>query len=563
MAVIVMNNYLQLKKSNCKNCYKCIRNCPVKSIKFSDGQANIVKDECILCGMCFIVCPQNAKQIRNDVDQVKDAIKSGRKVYASVAPSFVANYDGVNIKSMENLLKKLGFEAAEETAIGATIVKREYENMVKENKQDVIISSCCHSVNTLIQKYHPEVLPYLADVLSPMQAHCSKIKAEHPDAYTVFIGPCISKKEEADQYPGIVDCALTFEELSNWIENENLSFETTQEDIIKGRARLFPTTGGIIRSMFCDDSDYDYVAIDGVENCIRAIEDIAQGKMNHCFVEMSSCVGSCVGGPAMDRDHRTPVKDFISVNRYSGNKDFDIPKYSHNDLQKDISFTGIHRQMPGSNAIKEILLKMGKSSPEQELNCGSCGYNTCREKAIAVYQGKADLTMCLPFLKEKAESFSDTILNNTPNGIIVLNEELEVQQVNDAACKIMNIKNSRDILGCPVVRVLNPTDYITALTTKSDIHDKQTYLPEYKKYVEETIIYDENYHIIMGIMRDITKEETVREKKEALSRQTIEITDKVIDKQMRVVQEIASLLGETTAETKIALTKLKETLNNE
>ena len=262
MAVIVMNNYLQLKKSNCKNCYKCIRNCPVKSIKFSDGQANIVKDECILCGMCFIVCPQNAKQIRNDVDQVKDAIKSGRKVYASIAPSFVANYDGVNIKSMENLLKKLGFEAAEETAIGATIVKREYENMVKENKQDVIISSCCHSVNTLIQKYHPEVLPYLADVLSPMQAHCSKIKAEHPDAYTVFIGPCISKKEEADQYPEIVDCALTFEELSNWIENENLSFETTQEDIIKGRARLFPTTGGIIRSMLCDDSDYDYVAID-------------------------------------------------------------------------------------------------------------------------------------------------------------------------------------------------------------------------------------------------------------------------------------------------------------
>ena len=171
--------------------------------------------------------------------------------------------------------------------------------------------------------------------------------------------------------------------------------------------------------------------------------------------------------------------------------------------------------------------------------------------------------MCLPYLIEKAESFSDNIINNTPNGIIVLNEELEVQQVNDAACKIMNIKNSRDILGCPVVRVLNPTDYITALTTKSDIHDKQTYLPEYNKYVEETIIYDENYHIIMGIMRDITKEETVREKKEALSRQTIEITDKVIDKQMRVVQEIASLLGETTAETKIALTKLKETLNNE
>jgi len=558
-----MNNYIQLKKANCKNCYKCIRHCPVKSISFSDQQAHIVKDECILCGMCFVACPQNAKQIRNDIAVVKEMLASGKPVYASVAPSFVANYEDSNITSMEKALKELGFAGAEETAIGATIVKKQYEEMIKSKKEEVLISSCCHTVNTLIQKYYPEALPYLAHVQSPMQAHCSKLKVEHPDAYTVFIGPCISKKEEADQYQGIVDCVLTFEELSEWLDEASITITPIKDAVKKGKARLFPTAGGIIRTMTLEQSDYDYISIDGMDNCIRAIADIIKGNLSHCFIEMSACVGSCIGGPAMGKEHRAPITDFIAINRYAGQSDFDVSLPSEENLFKSITYTGVHRLMPGSSAITEILHKMGKSSAEQELNCGSCGYNTCREKAIAVYQGKADLTMCLPFLKDKAETFSDNIIYNTPNGIMVLNENLEVQQINKSACHIMNIKNKSDILGSPVVRILNPAIYIDVMTSGNNICDKHNYLAEYQKYIEETIIYDKNYHIIISIMRDITAEEKSRNKKDEISRRTMEITDKVIEKQMRVVQEIASLLGETTAETKIALTNLKETLNNE
>lgn len=560
---ITMNNYLNLKKSNCKNCYKCIRHCPVKSIRFSDNQAHIVEDECILCGLCFVACPQNAKEIRNDVDKVKEMLASGRPVYASIAPSFVANYEGINIKSMELTLQKLGFFAAEETAIGATIVKKSYENMIKENSEDVIISSCCHSVNTLIQKYYPEALPKLAHVLSPMQAHCSKIKKEHPNAYTVFIGPCISKKAEADQYPGIVDCVLTFEELSGWFSEENISFENAEDTDEKGRARLFPTAGGILRTMVCDQKDYSYISVDGIDNCINAIKDIIEGNISKCFVEMSACSGSCIGGPAMDKKHKAPIRDLIAVNSYAGKNDFDIDIPDVKELKKDIAFVGLHSQMPGNSAINEILNKMGKATPEQELNCGSCGYNTCREKAIAVYMGKADLNMCLPYLKEKAESFSDNIINNTPNGIIVLNEALEVQLINTAACNIMNINNARNVLGTPVERILDTQSYVQAISSEDNIYDNRIYLAEYKKYIEETVIYDKSYHIIMSIMRDVTEEEAQRSKKENITRNTIEITDKVIEKQMRIVQEIASLLGETTAETKVALTNLKRILNDE
>jgi iron only hydrogenase large subunit-like protein/uncharacterized Fe-S cluster-containing protein len=544
----------------------------VKSIRFADQQAHIVTDQCILCGECFVACPQNAKQIRNDVHLVKEMIASGKPVYASLAPSFVANYEGSILETMSEALKKLGFVDAEETALGATIVKKQYEEMIRSEETKAIISSCCHTVNTLIQKYYPEALPYLANVVSPMQAHCMKIKEEHPEAYTVFIGPCISKKEEADQYPGIVDCVLTFEELSEWMKEEDVTIAigiipgATMEsgaNSSEGRARLFPIPGGIIRTMQVEQTDYDYITVDGIDNCIQALTNIISGNLSNCFIEMSACVGSCIGGPAMDKERRMPITDYIKINRYAKVKDFTVNLPNPSRLEKSFTYTGNNSQMPGSSAILEILHKMGKTSTEQELNCGTCGYNTCREKAIAVYQGKADLTMCLPYLKEKAERFSDNILYNTPNGIFVLNEELEVQQINRAAKEIFNIKNKGDILNAPVVRILNPAAYLEVMTSGRNIHDKLTYFAEYQKYVEETIIYDKTYHIIISILRDVTVEEKSRLKKEQISKQTMEITDKVIEKQMRVVQEIASLLGETTAETKIALTNLKETLRNE
>ena len=205
---------------------------------------------------------------------------------------------------------------------------------------------------------------------------------------------------------------------------------------------------------------------------------------------------------------------------------------------------------------------MGKFKPSQELNCGSCGYNTCREKAIAICQGKAEISMCLPYLKDKAENFSDTITRNTPNGLVVLNDKLEVQQINKAALKIINLRNASDILGDNVIRILDTKDYLDVLNTGKPIRDKRVNLAEYEKYVEETIVYDKEYNVLLGILRDITEEQLQIEKKEELGKQTIEIADNVVEKQMRIVQEIASLLGETAAETKIALSKLKESINN-
>ena len=557
-----MANCLTLKKSNCKSCFRCVRKCPVKAIRFSGNQAHIIGNECILCGKCVNQCPQNAKQIVDETEKVRVMLQSGAPVVVSLAPSFVANYDGAGIGALTEAIMKLGFHSVEETAIGATIVKNEYERMLREDGRDIIISSCCHSINLLIQKKYPASLQYLADVMSPMQAHCQDIKKRIPGAKTVFIGPCVAKKDEAEYYSGIVDAVLTFEELDNWLKEENIEIANIPDKNEESRARFFPTTGGVLKTMTERNPEYRYMAIDGVENCMAALRDIESGIVHKCFIEMSACVGSCIGGPVMSKNDFSFVADYMSICDFAGEKDFPVTQPEKEELTKHFSYIEHALPMPTEMEIMTVLRKMGKFRPSDELNCGTCGYNTCRDKAIAICQGKAETSMCLPFLRDKAESFSDTIVNNTPNGLIALNDDLEVQQINAAARRIMNLRNATDVLGESVVRILDPAVFLRVKKSGKTERDR-VFLAEYEKYVDQTVVYDKDSRTLVCIMRDVTDEELEKEKKEAFSRQTIETADRVVEKQMRIVQEIASLLGETAAETKIALTKLKESINDE
>ena len=347
------------------------------------------------------------------------------------------------------------------------------------------------------------------------------------------------------------------------LEAENITLDKNIDNTNESRARLFPTTGGILKTMKEEVSGYTYMAIDGTQNCIAALKDIENGSIHNCFIEMSACSGSCISGPVMEKFNLSPVREYKAVSDYAGQKDFDIMQPEKKELSKNLEPIMKKLKKPSEEEIRSVLKNMGKIKPEDELNCGSCGYDTCREKAIAIYQGKAEISMCLPFLKDKAESFSDNIVNNTPNGIIVVNEKLEVQLINNSAKKILNVRYASDVMGEPVVRIMDPGDFVTVLNNGRRISDKKVYLAEYDRYVEETIIPDNDYHIMICMLRDITEEESVKKRREQISAQTIDVADKVVDKQMRIVQEIASLLGETAAETKIALTKLKETIADE
>lgn len=557
--------YCLISETNdCKNCYRCLRKCPIKSVSFVDNESHIIHDDCIYCGKCFLECPQNVIKVRDDLAIVKRLIRAGRKVVASIAPSFISYYKEYDIDSFKEIFIKLGFHAVEETAIGATIVKKAYEDML-DDEHDVVISSCCHTINLLVQKYYPRALPYLADVLSPMLAHGKDIKERYgSDTKVVFIGPCISKKDETDKNHEYVDVALTFEELEEWFTEEDIMIEPRKEKDIesKSRARLFPTCGGVLATMNCDNKDYEYVAIDGIDECKEVLQDIINGTIHKCFIEMSACYGSCINGPLVQKRKHSIVNNKIAIKNNAGKEDFDGYAIKPSDIQKPFSKIAIRHAIPSEEVITRTLIDMGKETKEKQLNCGSCGYSTCREKAIAIIQGKAVKEMCLPFLMEKAQSFSDKIVANTPDGLMVLNENLDIQLINNSMCRIVGIPNSKYVLNKNITTIMDPVNFCLALAGEK-IFNKKTYLSEYKKYVENTIVYDEKFHVLICIIRDITNSELSLKNREETLKKSIEITDNVIVQNMRAVQEIASLLGESAAATKVALSSLKETLKND
>ncbi len=559
-----MERCLESKKSNCKNCYKCIRHCPVKSISFADNQATIVHDDCILCGNCYIACPQKVKIVRNDIPLVKKLISENEKVVVSLAPSFISNYENVGIESMRIALKKLGFYYVEETAIGATIVKNAYNQML-DGERDVLISSCCHSINLLIQKYYPQALKYLADVLSPMLAHGKDIKGRYGnDCKVVFIGPCIAKKDEADHNHEYIDAVLSFKELDDWLNEQNIVIPIDESiKLEKSKARFFPICGGIIKTMDTTNEGYQYVSIDGVDSAKHALEDILNGRIHKCFIEMSACHGSCVNGPLISEHSHSVVSSYLSIERAAGANDFDNMITQSSDIQKNYHPYSLTHALPSEAEIEKTLKLMGKTDKESELNCGSCGYNSCRAKAIAIIQGKAIPEMCLPYLMEKAQSLSDKIVANNPNGLMVLDENLDIQLINHAMCRMVGVLTPESVIKKNITTILDPTDYAKALSGDDNTYAKKQYLSEYDKYVENTIIYDKKFHILICTMKDITQAELSLQKRSEVLQKSIEITNEVIAKNMRAVQEIASLLGESAAETKVALLSLKDTLEDD
>lgn len=556
---------IKFENGNCKNCYKCVRYCPVKAIEIKDHKAQIIEQECILCGNCTIVCPQNAKETVTQLDDIKKLLSSGAKIVADVAPSFIARYDVENFGQLRSALQKLGFADAYETAEGARLVKDEYEKLIASHYSETIISSCCPTVVRFISKRFPELVPSVAPVLSPMQAHAKYLKEKDPKIKVVFIGPCISKKAELLD-GGFTDYALTFDELDEWLATKSIvpTAEKSEGDTAK-LSRFFPVPGGILKTMQ-KNSDYNYVSVDDLESCENALREIEQGNLKNCFVEMSACKGSCIGGPVFRKHHSPMIAASLAVEKSA--IDDEKIDYTHDyasmtsepELQRTITPERVTFYPPTEQQIVGILKKMGKNSVDDELNCGTCGYPTCRDKAVAIYFNKAEISMCLPFMKERAESFSNEIIDITPNLIITVDLDLKVQQINKAACDAFGIKDKADIINFPVSRIMDEFDFVNMITSSQTTVKKRTFLTEYNIYLEQVFLFDKSSSIIICIMKDITGDRKRKSKIRDSRIAAANMADDIVDKQLRIVHEIASLLGETAAETKIAITDLKEAI---
>jgi len=553
--------YLNFQEANCQNCYKCLRTCKVKAIQIIDKQAKIIPELCVGCGECFAICPQNAKSVQTDIDNVKIAILSGANIVVSLAPSFPSYDNMADPLQFIAALKALGFTQVEETSIGAVNVSNQYRKDYNSDQQHVITSSC-PTVNFEIAKYYNDKVKYLSKVVSPMMAHNKIIKSRGEDVLTVFIGPCISKKEETKvcmSKNSCIDYVITFDDIREWLKEEKIDIHSLQPisfDLESpSKTRWYPLSGGVEKASVNEINDRRIIKIDGMDACIEFLDNIDDIE-GRTWVEMNACHEGCVNGFGNSTSPLSTHKKIENVIKYINSskeeRDFKIV-----DVDISYDYSNFEKVIPNiyeETVIRNILEKTGKYTEKDELNCGACGYNSCRDKAKAVLDGKAELEMCLPYMRMISEDMNNVIIENTPNAIIMTNNLFEIVEFNPSSVNQFML-SKKNAIGEKIENVLGENVF------EQTNHEKTKIIKKTFQKVGKTMVvslkYIEKHDLYLGVFKDITNDEKVKSKRKKQNFEALEMAQDVIDKQMIIAHEIASLLGETTAETKVTLSKLK------
>lgn len=567
---------IDFKATKCKHCYKCVRNCEVKAIMIKDERAEIMEDKCILCGHCLQICPQSAKTLTSDLDIVKGYIRQGIPTVISIAPSYMGLLKYKTLGQVNSALRKLGFLDVRETSEGAIVVTQEYAKLLEEGKMENIITTCCPSANDLIEIYYPQLVPYLAPVVSPMIAHGKLLKKEFGQGTkVVFLGPCIAKKKEAKdpRHDSYVDAVLNFNEIERWLREEDIVIEDCEDipfaNIDPKVNRLYPVTNGVVNSVLTTErktDSYRKFYVHGSKNCIDLCASMSRGEIKGCFIEMNMCSGGCIKGPAVNDESISRFKVKLDMEETVAKEPVDFKQES--DMTEGLRFGKVFLDhspkdpMPTEAQILDILRQTGKNKPEDELNCGACGYPTCREKAIAVFQKKAELNMCIPFMHEKAESLSNLVMDTSPNIVLIVDKDMKIMEYSAVGEKYFG-KTRAEALNMYLYEFIDPVDFQWVYDTHQNIHGKKVTYTEYSLSTLQNIVYVEKEDVVLATFIDITKEEEQAQQEYEKKLETIDLAQKVIHKQMMVAQEIAGLLGETTADTKTTLTQLCRSLLEE
>lgn len=552
----------------CRICYRCVRSCPVKAIRVQADRVQVVEERCIDCASCVAACPQEAMTVRNDVQQVRDALARGCRVVASVDPAAPAYWSVASFRPIREALQRLGFADAQESAVGAAMIADRLGHLVDGRKQPrPIITTACPAVVLLIQKYYPTLLPNLAPIVSPMIAHGRWLKASlGPDAVIVYVGPCVAKKVEItdEAVAGAVDVVLTLSELQEWLEDEGIALETSAsrraERCAPPAARLACMEGGLVKAAQLDTEGLTsrVLTTSGMRPCLHLLDSLVSSELEAELVELMLCEGGCLTGPSMQ-----PV-DGPFVNRqklraFAGNSlVLSVPpREQWPELGRTYASRALAEQPVSEEQIREVLRRMDKFTPEDELNCGACGYPTCRDKAIATVRGMAEVRMCIPHMRSQAESLANVVLAHTPNYVLVVDCNLLIVSMSPSTERAFGCRADTMRLR-PLKTLLSPLeDFEQALEFQSPVvNSKVRYGRDL--IVEQTIVPALADKMLVCIMRDITIEERRREELSHLVQETIARSQEVINRQMLVAHEIASLLGETTAESKIQLGRLME-----
>lgn len=600
-------------KNNCQDCYKCVRRCPVKAIKIEDGSAMIVPDLCIACGTCYRVCPAKAKQARNDLTRAKHLVQSGKDVYVSLAPSWITEFEGVSREQMIAAIRRLGFRGVSETALGAEEVSANIAGLLDKAANDALqvsaapdmsqtacgekdedasaerspertsgvredtdtgeatqvsavnrlfISTACPAVVEYINKYVPERTANLTKLTSPLLAHCRLLKtALGKDIEVIFIGPCIAKKIEADRHPDLLSLSLSFTDLRQWLKDENIELKDIHTSVfdkfVMSKAEegtAYPVEGGMIETLKpYEQSQKAYLMqITGIDNIKRELKNIREEALDRpVFIECLACEGGCVNGPCTSSKKSGLEKrvEILKESDFSGLAGKRSPSV---DIRLDYAPEAIVQPKHDETDIKRVLASIGKYSIEDEINCGGCGYNTCRNFAKALLDGKAEPEMCVSHMKQQAQRKANALLRCIPSPIVIANARLSIMEYNDKFVETFwnedehaDIYDQNNLHGADLRDFINFTNLFSAsLDLEQDIHREHVRFND--KLFDVVVFNIYKKQIVGGIIEDVTNMEMKKE-------QIAEKAKEVIHKNLATVQQIACTLGEHMAETEVLL----------
>ena len=568
------------EKSNCQDCYRCVKACPVKAIKLESGSASIVPDLCIYCGTCTLICPNGTKKVRNDLASVKQSLMRQEKIIVSLAPSYLSEYAKEDIHKVIAAFKEAGFWQVSETAIGAEKVAEATKAWIDSQPNGVYISSCCPSAVQLIKKYYPEYSSYIVPVFSPMITHSLFLKSIYPNAKVAFVGPCAAKKSELDQFQGKIDFVLTFQEIKELFDDMGIYFEfmkPTEEDVFfpfkASKGNLYPIDGGMLTNMIdsitttearinhnTGNVDARYMTFSGVQNIKEILSDFNQLDTScKTFLELMTCEGGCIKGPCSNENCSSATKRVQVLKNVNINKE--EHNYEETLKQLDISenydyIKAVEQKEYTQKQIQEALKRVNKKSEADELNCGGCGYDTCRQFAKALIDGRAENDMCVSYMRKIAQDKTNILLKKIPQGIVIVNESLKIVDTNEKFASMLGeeVKALYDtnpgLHGADITKLVPFHKFFSSvLSTGVDVLEQD--IRDGDNYYGLSIFSVQDFSLVCGILQNLHAPEVRKDI-------VLKRTQDVIMENMKVVQKIAFLLGENASYTEAMLNSIVE-----
>lgn len=558
-------------EAECQDCYKCVRHCPVKAIQVRDGHAAVIPEMCVACGNCVEVCPVKAKQVRNGTGRARRLLAETVPVYVSLAPSWVSEFRGVSAAQLVRALKELGVAGVSETALGAQLVSAEIARELDGGSPGLLLSSACPTSVDFIRKYLPELAGRITPVASPLIAHCRLLRDTFGENIrTIFIGPCIAKKNESDRHPDLLNLALTYPELRQLFREEGIDparvTPRAEDSFVPEAAEegaRYPIEGGMNDTIAFQTRNrkVHYVTLSGLENidlALSGIRELPKGEM--VFVEMLACHGGCVHGPCAEHDS-PGLLERLRVLNYARLPEQPRRRTAKGGIGDDFPAAAFEPPVPGINEIAAALRSIGKNSPEDELNCDGCGYDTCRNFAQALLAGRAEPSMCVSYLKKQAQKKANALLRSISSAVVITDKKLQIIECNRNFAALFGEDTLEAFDACPGLagadlKRIVPFAGLFASSLQSGHDVRRDSLKVGKRLYNLNIFNIEPREVVGAVIFDVTNTEMRREQIAARARE-------VIDRNLATVQEIACRLGEQMADTELLLRSIADNYADE